>query len=174
LLRLSPGRTIQPAILAIQPSISTIPCIILNQSLNPCYPSTRLAGSTLHFMCATIGRLPRPGRGIPCASPGRPRPAVLPRTSAARAFTPVACPAGTLRLVSFQSLTTIKFSKPLVLIAIRNAGGVRTPVRNLTGQAPYLQARPAHPIRSKMVAYLFSAKRGEGLRFFQIWLLPVK
>ncbi len=44
-----PLRTVQPAILAIQPSISTIPCIILNQSLNPCYPSLWLAGSTLHL-----------------------------------------------------------------------------------------------------------------------------
>jgi hypothetical protein len=181
--------------IAIQPSISPVPCIILTQSLNPCYPSWWLAGSSPQFMSATIGRLPRPGRGIPCASPGRPRPAVLKTDYPMRSdfWTPVglrfASPGGTHREspkpgstglpkpeivilpapfltgsepacagrrsepmehsdlvgknlsvnsaaspfvpLSFQRLTTIKFSNPLVLTTIRNAGGVRTPCQAL-------------------------------------------
>jgi hypothetical protein len=49
----------------------------------------------------------------------------------ARPFTPLDRSSSTLPFLSFQSLTIIKFSNPLVLITIRNAGGVGRANRNL-------------------------------------------
>ena len=126
LAHLAPDRAIQPAISTIQPSISPVPRIALAQSINPCYPSPRMlalslevAGSSPHLM--------------------RPRPVVLQKTPATPASSPVARPSSTLPFLSFQPLTTIKFSNPLVLITIRNAGGCTYPLpsqRLAKGQPP--------------------------------------
>jgi len=68
-----------------------------------------------------ITRLPRAAKGLPRASKGLPRASRGP-------FVPVARLSSALPSLSFQSLTTIKFSKPLVLITIRNAWGCTYPL----------------------------------------------
>src|SRR5437899_6567519 len=63
LVRLASSHTIQPAILAVQPSISTFPCISLDRLLPACYPSPCLSSSSLADRPYSVpsGRS-RPGR----------------------------------------------------------------------------------------------------------------
>jgi len=71
-LRLAPASAIHPAFLAVQPSISTVPCIILNQSLIPCYSSPvsgdqnsgRPAQQLISLRNLSVRRLPRLGSGV--------------------------------------------------------------------------------------------------------------
>ncbi len=65
---------------------------------------------------------------------------------AARVFTPLARPSSTFPPLSFQSLTTVKFSNHFVLITIRNAGGCTYPL------SPSPSRKTEHPKKMRFLS----------------------